>query len=127
MKTLSIFRFVALAIICLSATAAWAVNGEDRKIVTVCDAPGTELTYRTSYEVGNDVEPYVRYHYDFDKKDRLKSVTLYRWNKVAQHWVPRFVSKYSYIKGKTYVQTFELDQDGDAIDKTKQDLSFTSF
>ncbi len=113
-----------MAMICLWTSHTWAENDPSQKRITVFDPNDDVPTYRTTYNIDNNMTPHVRYQYTYDNKKRMKSVTVYRWNQARQNWTPRYISKYHYHNGEINVETHELDQEGYKIDKSKNELSF---
>lgn len=96
MKTMNVFKALALAVITLVNllnTQAMAQNN----FITNEEVKNNLVVSRTTYKQdGNYLHNHMRYEFAYDEQNRLISKTASKWNGTVDKWIPYFQMTYRY-------------------------------
>lgn len=96
MKTMNVFKALALAVITLVNllnTQAMAQNN----FITNEEVKNNLVVSRTTYKQdGNYLHNHMRYEFAYDEQNRLISKTASKWDGTVDKWIPYFQMTYRY-------------------------------
>ena len=124
MKTMNVFKALALAVITLVNllnTQAMAQNN----FITNEEVKNNLVVSRTIYKQdGNYLHNHMRYEFAYDEQNRLISKTASKWDGTVDKWIPYFQMTYRYEANEVIMSYARWNESQETFSKDKKETVY---
>lgn len=124
MKTMNVFKALALAVITLVNllnTQAMAQNN----FITNEEVKNNLVVSRTIYKQdGNYLHNHMHYKFTYDEQNRLISKTASKWNGTVDKWIPYFQMTYRYEVNEVIMSYARWNESQETFSKDKKETVY---
>lgn len=124
MKTMNVFKALALAVITLVNllnTQAMAQNN----FITNEEVKNNLVVSRTIYKQdGNYLHNHMRYEFTYDEQNRLISKTASKWDGTVDKWIPYFQMTYRYEANEVIMSYARWSESQETFSKDKKETVY---
>lgn len=124
MKTMNVFKALALAVITLVNllnTQAMAQNN----FITNEEVKNNLVVSRTTYKQdGNYLHNHMRYEFAYDEQNRLISKTASKWDGTVDKWIPYFQMTYRYEANEVIMSYARWNESRETFNKDKKETVY---
>lgn len=124
MKTMNVFKALALAVITLVNllnTQAMAQNN----FITNEEVKNNLVVSRTIYKQdGNYLHNHMHYEFTYDEQNRLISKTASKWNGTVDKWIPYFQMTYRYEVNEVIMSYTRWNESQETFSKDKKETVY---
>lgn len=121
MKTMNVFKALALAVITLVNllnTQAMAQNN----FITNEEVKNNLVVSRTIYKQdGNYLHNHMHYEFTYDEQNRLISKTASKWDGTVDKWIPYFQMTYRYEVNEVIMSYARWNESQETFSKDKKE------
>lgn len=124
MKTMNVFKALALAVITLVNllnTQAMAQNN----FITNEEVKNNLVVSRTIYKQdGNYLHNHMHYEFTYDEQNRLISKTASKWDGTVDKWIPYFQMTYRYEVNEVIMSYARWNESQETFSKDKKETVY---
>lgn len=124
MKTMNVFKALALAVITLVNllnTQAMAQNN----FITNEEVKNNLVVSRTIYKQdGNYLHNHMHYEFTYDEQNRLISKTASKWDGTVDKWIPYFQMTYRYEANEVIMSYARWSESQETFSKDKKETVY---
>ena len=124
MKTMNVFKALALAVITLVNllnTQAMAQNN----FITNEEVKNNLVVSRTIYKQdGNYLHNHMRYEFAYDEQNRLINKTASKWDGTVDKWIPYFQMTYRYEANEVIMSYARWSESQETFSKDKKETVY---
>lgn len=124
MKTMNVFKALALAVITLVNLLNTQAMAQDN-FITNEEVKNNLVVSRTIYKQnGNYLHNHMRYEFAYDEQNRLISKTASKWDGTVDKWIPYFQMTYRYEANEVIMSYARWSESQETFSKDKKETVY---
>ena len=121
MKTMNVFKALALAVITLVNLLNTQAMAQDN-FITNEEVKNNLVVSRTIYKQdGNYLHNHMRYEFAYDEQNRLINKTASKWDGTVDKWIPYFQMTYRYEANEVIMSYARWNESQETFSKDKKE------
>ena len=124
MKTMNVFKALALAVITLVNLLNTQAMAQDN-FITNEEVKNNLVVSRTIYKQdGNYLHNHMRYEFAYDEQNRLINKTASKWDGTVDKWIPYFQMTYRYEANEVIMSYARWNESQETFSKDKKETVY---